>query len=317
MRDFGIRYTHQILSYTHAPSSDLMSTMAQHSHRFMTVRDMLAEANDSVRHKSPISPEELESMVDFVLDTRALTAKSNPEWSFQVSSSNLNFIKQIDESTGVLRSRSWIKVDDVPPQVLFYCLYDPTTRMAFDKFYDRFQVSRRVEPGLDVLISEIDTPMGLSNREFLEWRRCRLPDLSRPPASRSSIQYVIYLRSCADAECSTDIRPSTKKVERAEVWLSGYVIQWWLDENGQPLGSELLVMSQIDSRGHIPKFLANSATSSSPSKWALSLTEAAKKLCASKNIDMKMSDAEIEKCLGVCVFPATPEERGRVPVESN
>jgi hypothetical protein len=283
----------------------------------MSVEEMLAESNDSVRHGRQISEEELESAVEFVLATRCITPCSHPEWSFQDIGSSSNFIKQIDPITGALRSRSWIKLYQIPPQVIFCCLFDTKYRLEFDRFYKRFEISRKINDRLDILISEVETPVGISNREFVEWRHCRLPTFEDPVIGRENVQYVIYLRSCNDDECSSEVRPNSRKVERAEVWLSCYVIQWWLDENGRATGTELIVMSQIDSRGSIPKFIANSAAAHSPSKWMRSISEFAKRIVSDKHIEIEsMSDKEIENVLGLRSLISNRNSR-LGPIESN
>ena len=294
----------------HVPRYILISNMPQRGSKFMTVQNMFAEANDRIRHETPISNEEMDSMVEYVLETKSFQPGTHPDWAYPIHSATFNFIKQVDGATGVMRSRSWTKIPDIPPQALIYCLVDCKTRMGFDKYYNRFEVSKSVEPGLDVLISEVDAPIGISNREFVEWRRCLLP---APTCGKEASQYIIYLRSCDDHECSATVRPSTKKVQRAEVWMSGYVIQWWIDDEGHVLGSELLVMSQIDGKGSIPKFVVNAASSSGPAKWSASLVEAAKKLCAAKKIDIKMSNEDIDRILEV----RTRLLPSLVPLQSN
>jgi hypothetical protein len=70
-------------------------------------------------------------------------------------------------------------------------------------------------------------------------------------------------------------RPVGKNNVRAEVWLSGYLIQWWKDTDGTVLGSQVLVMTQIDVKGLIPKYLVNALSSSGPKRWVKSVTAAA------------------------------------------
>ena len=197
----------------------------------MTVHEMLSEGEDSVRHATPISDEELVSMIDYVLETRSYTAASNPEWTVAVDSPSVHFIKRSIKSSGTVRTRSWAKVPGVPPQALFKCVYDCALRLQFDKYFTRFEVSRSIDHVTDVVVSQLDSPVGISDREFVEWRRCFLPELR----DKSSMVYAIELRSCDDSQCSASVRPSSKRVERAETWLSGYVFKWWLDENGEPI----------------------------------------------------------------------------------
>ncbi len=273
-----------------------MTIDALHGDSFATVHDMFGERDDMRRHRIPISVDELNSMVEFVESTRAFTPKSHPEWKFKGDSLTFQYIKRLDEVTGVLQGRSWLKIRDVPPQVVYHALHDHSARMAFDKFYIRFDVSRELDSNLDVLVSEIDLPMGMANREFVEWRYSSFPHNDEARDGR----YVIYLRSCDDSACSEKVRPNTnkKKVERAEVWMSGYVITWWV-ENGVVVGSEVLVLSHVDSRGKLPKFALSAVGSNGPSKWAHSLEDYVKRICKEKKIDTKMSNEDIVSVLKV------------------
>jgi hypothetical protein len=85
---------------------------------------------------------------------------------------------------------------------------------------------------------------------------------------------------------------------RAEVWLSAYLIQWWKDEEtGEVLGSEVMVMTQIDIKGLIPKYLVNALSSSAPKKWVKGVTSAATKELEDRGVTercMTMSDAELD-----------------------
>lgn len=272
--------------------------MVSHQHpHFMTVHEMLAEGEDSVRHSTPISEEELLSMVEYILETRSFSEASHPEWTIAVDSPSVNFIKRPIKKSGTVRTRSWAKIAGVPPQALLKCVYDCKLRLDFDEYFVRFQVSRSIDDAMDVLVSQVDSPVGISDREFVEWRRCFLSELRD---DRASLVYAIELRSCDDSQCSASVRPSPKRVERAETWLSGYVFKWWLDENGAPRGSEVFVMSEVDLRGSLPKIFVNNAVTSGPVKWSSSLADAGRRLCASKGVkDLSKSDRELEELFGV------------------
>lgn len=259
------------------------------------IGDILSEGDISKRHKIPISEYEIVSMMKLVLESRSISPKTHPQWKMPVSTLTFNFVKSVDNPSGVLRSRSWIRVPNIPPQVLFYCIYDCETRRTFDKYYVRFEASRVVDACLDVLISEVRAPVGVSNREFVEWRRTIFPEGNEGLNAR----YGIQLRSCDDSECSKTIGPSKTRVERAEVWLSGYVFQWWLGDDGSVKGSEIMVMSQVDWGGSIPKLIINNASADGPSKWSKSLIAAAEQVCRDKNLNISMSNDTLQDVLGL------------------
>jgi hypothetical protein len=263
-----------------------------------TLQEVLSIKEDSTRHSIPISRDEIESMISYVIETRHYLPATHPEWDFSISSPEFNFIRRTDDTSNLFRTRSWIKLPRVPPQVLFHILQDPKQRMSFDKYYVRFESSRCVSSELDVVVSELDAPIGISNREFVEWRRQYVSDSTTP---RKDCVYAIELRSCDDDQCSPTIRPRSKGLERAETWLSGYVITWWFDpDTRQVLGSEILVMSQIDMRGMLPQMFVNIVGAlSAPTKWCRSLIEASLKFCKSSGIHVDMTDDDIESKLGI------------------
>ncbi len=276
--------------------NDYMSSSYTSVERMATLQEVLSTKEDSTRHSIPISRDEIETMIAYVMETRNYSPASHPEWDFSIASPEFNFIRRSDTTSNLFRTRSWIKVPGVPPQVLFHIIRDPKQRVSFDKYYVRFESSRQVSRELDVLISEISGPIGISNREFVEWRRQHVSD---PTDSRKDSLYAIELRSCDDDQCSPNIRPRTKGVERAETWLSGYVITWWFDQD-QVLGSEILVMSQIDMRGMLPQMFVNIVGAvSAPTKWCRSLTEASRKFCKTNEINLDMTDDEIDSKLGI------------------
>jgi len=238
---------------------------------FKSVTEMFAESRDDVRHFTPISREEIESVVDYVEQTREYT--TNPSsvpsaWSMCSQGDSFDCFKSIDDSSGVVRTRTWAKIRGIPPQTLFHILYNNEARKSWDHHYAKFDTEWR-DGDLDIVDAVVTAPFGCANREFLEWRRCL-----KLQADERKNKYVIYLRSWDDAKRGG--RPVRRGNVRAEVWLSGYIIQWWLDEeSGEVLGSDVMVMTQIDVKGLIPKYLVNALSSSGPKRWVKSVTSAA------------------------------------------
>lgn len=243
-----------------------------HPLMFSTVYEMFAERNDAVRHATPISEVELDSLIQYVEATRKFSdflevpASLPAEWSLCSEGEEFDCFKSIDESTGIVRTRTWAHIRGVPPQTLFFILSDSQTRRMWDKHYAKFEPewTDPADPRLDILDAVVSAPLGFANREFLEWRRTRLALSKGDP-------FAIYLRSWNESGAG---RPVSKGAVRAEVWLSGYLISWW-EEDGQVLGAQVMVMTQIDVKGLIPKYIVNALSSSAPRKWVKSVTAAA------------------------------------------
>jgi hypothetical protein len=259
---------------------------------------MLSEPDDSKRHSIAISIEEIESVIAYVEKTRSFSRadpqETGGEWSKCCESDSFDCFKSIDEASGLVRTRTWAKLPGVPPQCLFHILYDNAARKHWDHHYTRFDTiwrnSSEVSGGgdLDIVDAIVGAPFGCANREFMEWRRRLLPD---PQRENRTGKFVIYLRSWSGPEC----RSVLKSHVRAEVWLSAYLIQWWKDENGVVLGSEVMVMSQIDIKGLIPRYLVNALSSSAPRRWVKAVTAAANKELQDRNLSVEtLTDAQLD-----------------------
>jgi hypothetical protein len=263
---------------------------------FTSVEDMLNETNEELRHSVPISVAEVDSAVEYVESTRSLSDDPNRTdtgWSLCCSTETFDCFKSIDEKSGLVRTRTWARIANIPPQSLFHLLYKNEARKNWDHHYARFDTiwTDPNDGRLDIVDAIVAAPIGCANREFLEWRRCRVPEKNR---DEKSGKYVIVLRSWS----GPDARPVLKSHVRAEVWMSAYLIQWWRDATtGQVLGSDVMVMSQIDIKGLIPKYLVNALSNSAPKKWVKGVTNAAQKEVEQRGIvdtALTMTDEELD-----------------------
>lgn len=263
--------------------------------KFATLAAMFAEKNESIRHATPICESELDSVVEFVLSTKSFSLTTPPpEWSMCSSDETFDCFKSIDGSTGIFRTRTWAKLVGVVPQTLFYILYDRDARKAWDHHYCKFE-SEWTDPAdqdLDILDACVSAPLGCANREFLEWRRKKVPHNQDEP-------FVIYLRSW---DAPPPGRPAARGAVRAEVWLSGYLILPLRVDNVL-VGSQVLVFTQIDIKGLIPKYVVNALSSSAPKKWVRGVTTAALAEIESRGIPkealLRMSHSERNTLYGL------------------
>lgn len=239
---------------------------------FSSLEGMFAEKSDTVRHSTRISESELNSMVEFVNGTRRFSESIPPEWSLCCEGEFFDCFRSIDETTGIVKTRTWAQFPGIPAQCLFYILYDNETRRKWDHHYCRFE-SEWIDPtdaNLDILDACVAAPFGCANREFLEWRRRKISHTVNDP-------FVIYLRSWDEP----DGRPAARGAVRAEVWLSGYLIFPTKE------GSEVLVFTQIDIKGLIPKYIVNALSSSAPKKWVKGVGIAALAEMKARNLEFE------------------------------
>ncbi len=258
--------------------------------------ETLEEKNDAKRRSIPVSASEVTSLEPFFA---SLLLQSGPSRFIDECISRDDHMDLVrgyycDDCLPITCTN--YKVRDIPPQVLFYCVNDPTERKAFDSGIVRFEVSSVIEENLDVIISEVSTPPGISNREFVEYRRVLLPKGCESQDARS---YISYFRSCPDNVCSPGIWPKMKGVERAETWLSAYIFKWWMDENNKPVGSTLQIISKVDPRGSVPKKIPANILNRQARKWIKLLNGHSRSFCHNNSLNVSMSDQELDTKLGL------------------
>ena len=267
------------------PDASSLSSSKTH---FSTIEEMLDETRDEIRHQVPISEAEIASAVEYVEKTRVFsldTTNSCPkEWSKCSEGETFDCFKSVDELSGLVRTRTWAKIANVPPQCLFHILYDNAARKNWDHHYVKFETVSQQSRDLDILDAIVGAPFGCANREFMEWRRRMVTNNEK---------FVIYLRSWSGSACRAVLKGNV----RAEVWLSIYLVQWWRDTEGNFLGSEVMVMSQVDIKGLIPRYLVNALSASAPKRWVKSVTNAAHKELEERGIAnrcMRMHHSELD-----------------------
>ena len=275
-------------------SAVFSSPMVRHiTHQFRSVADLLHEVDESRRHNTPISEQEVRSLIGLVDETVLPNASKCVGWSHIVNSDHIRVSRASDHISALSRTLTTYMVNGVPPQILYYCINQPEERKRFDTALARFEVAQTVGRGLDVVVSEVRAPMGVANREFVEWRRSTICE------NRASTTYVTLFRSCGDSQCPSEYPLRGKKVQRGETWLSGYLFRWWLNENHEPVGAQMFILSQVDPKGNVPKQLPAAMIIQQAKKWIAQLTAHAKTVCARMGVDCCTSDAELESKLSL------------------
>ena len=265
-------------------------SMSSTHFQFQSVEEALAECSDMRRHMSPISSMELRSLGLLVENMEASSPCSRSGLTVLHRSEEFELRTMNDALSGLPRTLTTYKIRGVAPQVLFHCVNSPMHRLRFDASLKRFEVLRQDNSLVDVILTEISTPVGISNREFVEWRRIYIPQSSEP---RSKREYICHMRSCSDEI----LPPNGKRVQRGETWLSGYVFKWWLDENNACIGTQIKIISQVDPKGNMPKALPKALVVNHATKWVKRLIDYSRKFVSDMGLNMSMSDSEIDQAL--------------------
>ncbi|CAK0817578.1 unnamed protein product [Prorocentrum cordatum] len=159
---------------------------------------------------------------------------------------------------GLITLRAWATVPGVDINVAFTLFYGKE-RMKWDKVFAQMEVLRDDIQGSELLYSVLSPPVyGVQARDFLQFRRVR---------QQEDGSVLIVLRSAEHPD-----RPEDRRYIRAESYFSGYVLRQEVDSSGLVL--KIFLMSCVDIKGSIPKWVVNSLAPRKPSEWIDSLAKA-------------------------------------------
>lgn len=150
--------------------------------------------------------------------------------------------------------------NDIEPEVLYDVLHDHEYRAVWDPNMIEGKVIVQLDPTNEIGYYSAKSPMGVSNRDFLNQRSWR----ARPAAG----EWLIINHSVQHPDC-----PEKKGFVRAISILTGY----YLKKLEGKQGTQLIYATQSDLRGWIPSMVANFVTKNFAPSLLDRLHEAAKK----------------------------------------
>ena len=109
-----------------------------------------------------------------------------------------------------------------------------------------------------VLYFIIKTPIGISNRDFVHFRKTMR---NFPKKGMTTIHY----KSTDYAKC-----PEKPKMVRGETMIGGYILEEEKNVKGQ-VCTRMILVSQNDIKGIIPKSLVNMGAAKAPRQWVQNL----------------------------------------------
>ena len=140
-------------------------------------------------------------------------------------------------------------------RTVYTAIWDTSIRTRWDAVFNEFRLIDTT-PEYEVLYYMIKTPFGITRRDWLQ-RRVEIHDYPEPG--------TIIMHFCS---MEHPAMPHKKGVIRAETLVSGYVIR--------PTGENtcnVMIVSQNDIKGLIPKVLVNSVASKAPADWVNSMNK--------------------------------------------
>lgn len=171
-----------------------------------------------------------------------------------------------DDSPTVI-VRAWAKLYGITAANAMYNIGYFPRRSEWDKVLtDLAVIQARSLPDFpnDVIYSVFKGYMGVTSRDFLQWRYIGFdPDGSG----------VIIMRSATHPQAA-----ERKNFIRAETTISGYALRPMADGSG----CTLFLVSQTDIKGLIPKWIVNMSSGKAPVQWVEQLSTACKNFSKAK-----------------------------------
>ena len=178
-------------------------------------------------------------------------------WSQVWTTDEVIVFKKKTEGTPMVLIKAIATLRNIPGDIVFRAIYDTSIRQSWDKIFYKFEVVEHDEEKLEtVLYYVIKAPLGISNRDFLQLRKCR------HNYPKKGVK-TLHFKSIEHQE-----KPPVSGIVRAETILSGYVIEQ-IEED--PPVTQLTIISQNDIKGLIPKYLVNMASGKAPKQWIANL----------------------------------------------
>jgi len=166
-------------------------------------------------------------------------------------------VAKIQNDTGCITLRAWATVPGVDLNVAFHIFTNDKERVKWDKVFAVMEVIEPNMQGSSILYSLMRVPL-VTARDFLQYRRIRVMD-------DGSIHIV--LRSAEHKDM-----PEQKGAIRAESYNAGYILKQTFDGDTPVLS--IFLMTCVDIKGLIPKWIINAAAPRKPAEWIESLKQA-------------------------------------------
>jgi len=151
----------------------------------------------------------------------------------------------------IMLLRTIAHIQNIPPEIVYETIANQEVRRSWDKVLSNFEIIEDdPDQGVSILYYMIKTPIGMSNRDFLQQRKVR-KNFPRPG------MITMHFKSVTHPKC-----PEKSKIIRGETIISGYII-----EPEGINGTKLISLSQNDLKGTMPLSFINMAAGKAPKQW--------------------------------------------------
>lgn len=207
---------------------------------------------------SPVAKETVDPDFEALLKVAAEDVSS---WDSSGTGDNVSIFKKMTDDSPIVLVKVYAIMEGILPSTVFEVMTNQEIRRQWDKVLSNFEILEdNPAEGRSVLYYIVKTPIGTSNRDFLQQRK-----IKRDFPTQGT--YTMHFKSVTHERM-----PEKPKIVRADTLISGYIIEPSLDEKGRP-STKLTIISQNDIKGIVPKAIVNIAASRAPRQWVNNLVK--------------------------------------------
>ena len=173
-------------------------------------------------------------------------------WDNAGSGDNVDVYKKLIDGSPFVLMKTYALVENITPEVIYEVMANQEIRSKWDKVISNFEIIEDFpDEGRSVLYYMVKTPIGVSNRDFVQQRKVK----KNFPVEGA---ITMHFKSVTHPKC-----PEKSRTVRAETLISGYIMEPATDSKGRP-STRLTIISQNDIKGVVPKTLVNMAAGKGP-----------------------------------------------------
>ncbi|TNV82685.1 hypothetical protein FGO68_gene8647 [Halteria grandinella] len=194
-------------------------------------------------------------------DLLVVQAEDVSSWDQAGSCQNVSVYKKMTEDSPIVLLKAYALIEGVTTDIVYEVITNQEVRRSWDKVLSNFEILQE-DPGdgISVLYFMIKTPIGVSNRDFVQQRKVK-KDFPQPGF------ITMHFKSVSHPKC-----PEKPHTVRGDTLISGYIIEPDVDSQGRP-STKLTIISQNDIKGVIPKAIVNMLSGKAPRQWVGNLVK--------------------------------------------
>lgn len=152
-------------------------------------------------------------------------------WDPAGSCDNVSVFKKMTDDSPIVLLKALAKIEGVSPLTVYEVMSNQEVRRQWDKVLSNFEIIEdHPEEGLSVLYYMVKTPIGVSNRDFLQQRKVK-----KDFPCKGTI--TMHFKSVTHPKC-----PEKPRTVRGETLISGYIIEPEVEADGR-LSTKLTIIS--------------------------------------------------------------------------